>query len=298
MKRVLVIGATGYLGKHLVKELKQRNHYLRVLVRNQEQAEQFKHLADDVFIGQATQKETLTGLCDSIDVVCSSLGITRQKDGLRYEDVDFQANLNVLQLAEAANVQQFLYVSVLNAHKMAKLKIIQAKERFVEALKASEVQHIIIRPSGFFSDMTEFLDMAAKGRVYIFGDGSLKVNPISGIDLAKVCADKLGAINLELNVGGPKVYTQKEIAELAFSSLAKPTRITYIPLWLAGLAKRSLSLVMPEKRYGPIEFFLTALSQPMMTDCYGKDTLELFYQERAHSYSAESSKFTQVKESP
>ena len=48
-----------------------------------------------------------------------------------------------------------------------------------------------MRPNGFFSDMKDFLEMAKKGRVYLFGDGQFKLNPIDGKDLAVVCVDKM-----------------------------------------------------------------------------------------------------------
>lgn len=51
---------------------------------------------DDLFVGQVTQPETLVGLCDGIDVVFSSVGLTRQKDNLTFHDVDYQGNKNIL----------------------------------------------------------------------------------------------------------------------------------------------------------------------------------------------------------
>jgi nucleoside-diphosphate-sugar epimerase len=49
--------------------------------------------------------DTLKGICDGIDVVISSIGITRQKDGLKYMDVDYQGNKNLLDLVKRNNVQ-------------------------------------------------------------------------------------------------------------------------------------------------------------------------------------------------
>ena len=65
-----------------------------------------------------------------------------------------------------------------------------------------------MRPNGFFSDMKDFLNMAKAGRVYLFGDGVLKLNPIHGKDLAKVCVDKMIAGVKEETVGGVDILTQ------------------------------------------------------------------------------------------
>jgi len=52
-------------------------------------------------------------------------------------------------------------------------------------LKTSGLDYCIIRLNGFFSDRADFLKMAKGGKVYLFGDGKLKLNPIHGQDFAK-----------------------------------------------------------------------------------------------------------------
>ena len=113
-----------------------------------------------------------------VDVVISTVGITRQKDGLTYMAVDYRANLNLLNEARKAGVKKFIYVSVLNGEHLTQLKICEAKEKFVNTLMNSGMDYCVIRPNGFFSDMGDFLDMAKQGRVYLFGDGKKKMNPI------------------------------------------------------------------------------------------------------------------------
>ena len=154
MKRVLVAGATGYLGSELVKSLHGRGVRVRALVRKEQQKAALEAWVDEFGVAQATKPETLEGIAEGVDAVFSSLGITRQKDGLSYEDVDYQANLTLLREAENSGVESFLYVSVLRGEELrGKVRLVEAKERFVDALKASPIQHCIIRPTGFFSDM-------------------------------------------------------------------------------------------------------------------------------------------------
>jgi len=281
LKKILVAGATGYLGGFVFHELKKRGYWVRILVRNEEQASKLKNTVDDVFIGEVTNPKSLEGATKGIDVVFSSIGITRQKDGLTYQDVDYQGNLNLLHDALENKVERFVYVSVLNAERMPTLKIIQAKERFVTALIDADINHCIIRPTGFFVDMAEMLDLAKKGTIYLFGDGELRGNPISGKDLAGVCCDSIDANVKELKVGGPKVYTQNEIAAIAFSALGLRRRVIYIPVWIIKIILPLLRWFTSSKFYGPIEFFATVLTLPMETDCYGEDLLEDFYQEEA-----------------
>ena len=111
---------------------------------------------------EVTQPNTLQGVCKGVHKVISSVGITRQKDGLTYEQVDFQANKNLLDEALREGVRKFIYVSVFKGEAMRHIAIGAAKERFVDTLKASGLDYCIIRPSGFYSDMAVFLKMAKK----------------------------------------------------------------------------------------------------------------------------------------
>jgi uncharacterized protein YbjT (DUF2867 family) len=212
---------------------------------------------DDLFVGQVTRPEMLAGLCDGIDVVFSSVGLTRQKDGLTFHDVDYQGNKNILDRALEASVAKFLYVSVYNAQLMEHLAIVKAHEDFVRALQASGLPRTIMRPTGYFSDIGEYFQMAKSGRAYLIGDGKKCLNPIHGADLANVCADALTGGDAEVPAGGPMVYSQNEIAELAFSVLGKPPRINHIP---ARLARAGIGAMRLFDRHAAelFDFFATA----------------------------------------
>ena len=145
-QKVLVAGATGYLGQYLVRELKRRNFWVRVLIRNEIQKEQFG-IVDDFFVGQITDPESLKGITQNIDLVFTTIGITRQKDGFSYMDVDYQGNVNLLNESLKDNVKSFQYISAINGAKLRHLKIFEAKEKFVDELKASKIDYSIIKSS-------------------------------------------------------------------------------------------------------------------------------------------------------
>jgi uncharacterized protein YbjT (DUF2867 family) len=281
MKKVLAAGATGYLGGYVIKELKKQGYWVRALTRNPEKLENLKGSIDEVFIGEVTMPETLDKICKDIDIVFSSIGITRQKDNLTYMDVDYQGNKNLLNLAKKNNVSKFIYVSVINAHLMTDLKMIRAKERFVEKLKESGLNYAVIRPTGFFSDMLEFFKMAQNGRVSLFGNGEHKINPIHGADLAEVCVASLNRPGKEINVGGPETLTFKEIAELAFKVLNKKAKISTLPRWMIKVILPVLRTFTSSKTYGPVEFMMSVMTMDVVGKHYGKERLKDFYEKNA-----------------
>lgn len=271
-QRVLVAGATGYLGRHLVRALIDAGCTVRVLVRRPEQADAFP---DDVevFVGQVTDPSTLTGVTDGVDTVFSALGVTRQR-GASYLDVDYRGNLALLRQAEQTGVTRFVYVSVLHGPELrATVRLAEAKERFVDELVASPVPSVVVRPTGYFSDMGEFLAMAGKGTVTLMGDGTSTINPISGRDVAVACIEAAGSSATDVPVGGPDTLSYEEIAGMAFAAHGTEPRIRHLPRGLMTAAVRVLSRCTPEHIHGPLQFLLAVLSHDMTAPEVGADHL-------------------------
>jgi len=130
--------------------------------------------------------------------------------------------------------------------------------------------------------MSEFLKMAKKGKVNLFGDGSFKMNPIHGKDLAEVCVGAIDSKENIIEVGGPEVYTHKEIAELAFSTVNMKIKISYMPEWVRKMTLWSVRTFTSSKTYGPMEFFFTVLAMDMVAPEYGTHTLGTYFEEISH----------------
>lgn len=276
MKRVLIAGATGYLGRYLCAEYQRRGWHVTALVRQKSSAADLA--ADTICVAEVTWPETLDGVMENIDLVVSTLGITRQADGVGYWDVDYQANVNLLEEALRSDVPRFVYVHVLNADRMKDVPLVAAKSAFVRKLQQSPIQVTIIAPTGYFSDLADFLSMAKAGRVWLFGQGHQRINPIHGADLAAATFDAADRHADWVDVGGPDTFTLTEIARLCFAVLDRHERITYLPDVLRRLILRVLPRIAPRKIAGPAQFFLTASSINMTAAPYGHHRLVEHFQ--------------------
>jgi len=280
MQRVLVAGATGYLGRFVCRELRARGYFVRALVRSPKRLERLWNVTDEIVHGEVTKPETLAGCCDDMDVVFSSVGVTRQKDGLSFRDVDYQGNVNLLREAQRAGVGRFVYVSACNGPRLRHLDIIDAHEAFVDELKRSGIDHAVLRPTGYFSDMGEILEMARKGRVWLIGDGRRRVNPIHGADLAVACADAVEGGAAAIDVGGPEVMSWNEAAELAFAELGRPVRISHVPERLMWTVVRIVRLI--NRHQGELlAFFTTMATSDVVAPAMGSHTLADFFAAQA-----------------
>lgn len=250
MKRVLVAGASGYIGRYAARAFKQRGWFVRALVRDPEKlkrpdsfgAPALDSVVDEIVTSDATKPDTLHGIADHIDTVFSSMGLRSSKPGLSYHGVDYLGNINILQEALHYDVRKFIYVSIFKADEMIEMQIIKAHEDFVRALKNSGIDYSILRPNAYFSDMTQFQKMAASGVIIWPGDGNVRINPIHGKDMGEICVDAAASGHQEIDIGGPDILTYKELFTFAFTTINKEPRIIFIPLWIV---KALHSLIKP-----------------------------------------------------
>ena len=135
-QNVLLAGATGYLGQFITQELINRGYETKIIVRDTNKAV-LNAPNLEIITAQVTNPDSLKDICKNVDIVISTVGITRQKDGLTYMDVDYQANANLIDEAKRSGVKKFIYISVLNGEKLRSLKICEAKEKLVDYLKLS-----------------------------------------------------------------------------------------------------------------------------------------------------------------
>ena len=296
-KRVFVAGATGYLGRHLVSALKEAGHEVVALARDRERlrgsggglssgrAPDVYDLCDSIVEAQATRPETLKGICDGCDVWISALGKRDMGRRPTVFEVDQEANLNLLEEALRAEVPHLMFVSALKGDvlRSAGVELAMAREAVVDAIKASGRSWTIFRPTGFFNDMEEFFRMCQKGTGWSLGDGSLCFNPIHGADLARVIAQSVGdpaQAGRDLSVGGPDVFTYRQILELAFETLGTPPRIRSVPFWLLRVAAAATRPFSPMAG-GLMHTFWVMREHDMVAESVGERHLRDLFEELA-----------------
>ena len=273
------------MGRYVVQELKQQGYWVRALARSTKRLDQkgkfgepaIIDLADEIFIGEITKPETLKGMLDGIDLVYSSIGITRQKDGLSFWEVDYQGNKNLLDIVVQHPIEKFVFVSLFRGAELAeKINVAKAREALVNDLVNSGVNYSIIRPSGYYSDMSEFITMASQGWVFVVGDGSGIINPIHGADLATLCVKAFQDEAKEVPCGGQEVFSYQRIGEMAFDVLGKKSKFMKIPVWMA---KVLVVLIKPfnKQQADLFSFFILAARNTNLAPKHGSHKLKNYF---------------------
>ena len=282
--RVLVMGATGYLGSHIVTQLRQAGYPVRALVRDPRRLAKEGERGVELFTGQVTRPETLAGLCDGVSVVVSTLGVRSLARKPTPWEVDYQGNLNVLALARQAGVRHFIFIAVLHGEEVrTRVPILEPRERFIDALRDSGIEWSIIRPTGVFNDMKAIFQQARRGRAWLLGAGSARINPIHPADLAVEvarCIEDASARNATYGIGGPDTFSYNEIARLAFDALGMKPHVSHLPPWIIGAASRALGPFNPTGA-GFLRFFGWVMTNDMVGAPVGQVHLSDFFAQLA-----------------
>lgn len=281
MARILVAGATGHLGRHIVAELKSRGHWVRVLTRNPMRP---YPAADEVVGGDLNLIHSLHAACGSVDAIISAAGSSLQpafiKKEADYRSVDYEGHRNLLRVAGTSGIRRFAYVSVYSTQEMSKLAYVRAHTQFAEKLKSSGLSYAIINPTGFFSAFDTMFELAQAGIAPLIGDGKALTNPIHEQDLAKVCVTALEGSDCEIPVGGPDILSRRQIFELAFQAIGKKPRFVRIPNMMVSAQTKVISVF--DTRVAQLTAFLKQVSQTdVVAPTYGTHRLASYFEEKA-----------------
>lgn len=282
MKKILVTGASGHAGRHLVRALKDGGYTVRTLSRRERPAGG----ADEHVQADLTKPATLGEVCEGVDAVVSCAGAPLSlgmADRASFMKVDFEGNRNLLDEAQLVGVKRFVYVSVYGGPKLMHTEYAKAHEYFVLALENSGLSHTVVRPTGYFYFFLELLKMARQGRGVVIGNGKARTNPIHEADVARLCVEALQSGASEILAGGPDTFTRQELVELAFEVAGKEPKITHLPLHLFTGAARVLR-PLNARVAGLLDFGAAVSTTDAVAPARGMNTLRAYFE--AHAAAA------------
>jgi len=244
---VLVLGATGTIGRATVRALLRRGHEVVCFVRpragvggamGRDDTAQLLAGATvrwgDVCDPASLARDAICGESFDALVSCLASRTGAPKDAWA---IDHQAHLHALAAAQSAGVSQVVLLSAICVQKPL-LAFQQAKLAFEKQLVESGLTYSIVRPTAFFKSLSGQVDRVKRGKPFlVFGDGTLTAcKPISDDDLGDYlagCLDDSSRHNRVLPIGGPgEAITPRQQGERLFELLGRPPRFKQVPVGL------------------------------------------------------------------
>lgn len=270
--KVALFGAFGNLGAEILKKLVAEGHEVVAADLKEANIEgcegKYTFKAID-----ATNPETLVGICDGADAVVTTVGLTGASTKVTSYDIDLKGNLNILEEAKKSKVKNFVYISVISCDEKGadKVPMLHAKYLFEEELKKSGLTYVIHRPTGYFYDIAKvFKPYVDGGEMQLLkGYGGVRANVVDCPDFAAFIVEHLIDENVIYNVGGKETYTYEEMAAMCFEAAGKPLKIKWAPIWLFGVLA-NLPKIKKAGKHDIILFSKWTLSHDLVGDtCTG-----------------------------
>lgn len=260
----LVTGATGSLGRRIIRQLREDEQPVRAFVRLSSKFGELEDRGAEIFIGDLKQERDIVKACHGIKYIISSHG------GNDAQALDYRANIDLIDQAIANNAEHFVFISVLGADRgYDDSATFKAKRQVEKYLINSGLNYTILRPSGFANNIIPLAERFRDTGIYFsIGDQQNRSSIVSTDDLAKIaiaCTSTEAAINQIFAVGGPDILKREDIPRI-FARLFNQEPITINPpLQLFDGLRMGIGLLNPQlnKSLGTLrtllahEFFCT-----------------------------------------
>jgi NADH dehydrogenase len=244
--RVLVTGASGFVGNEVVKELLARGHEVHALVRQGSEKKVKERERVGIFPGDCLHPEALAPAAAGCDAVVHLVGIIREFPGrgITFEGVHVQATQNVVDATKAAGVRRYLHMSALGARPEPAVPYQITNYRADEYVMNSKLTYTIFRPSIIYGPEDQSINLFARHirRLAFFpiiGNGMYQLQPVPVWTVARAFALALELPQTEkkiYDVGGPEPQTFNEIIDTIARVLGRKVKKIHQPVWCMEFA--------------------------------------------------------------
>lgn len=243
---ILITGATGGIGRRVVRLLRQQEKPVRTFVRLTSGYSELEHRGAEIFIGDLRREKDIQQACRGVKYIISAHG--SDGDAL---SLDYRANIELIDRAKANGVQHFVLISVLGADRgYEDAPVFKAKRAVEKYLEASGVNYTILRPAGLASNLLTLAERFRETGLYLLiGDPKNRTSIVSTDDLAKIVVDSLtveGARNQTLAVGGPEILQRRDIPQIFGRIFNKEPIVINPPLFAIDGLRGALGLFNPQ----------------------------------------------------
>lgn len=245
--KVYLTGATGFVGRYVLRALRTAGHQVRCLVRQPDRPLPIEDEGVEKVAGDLLRPETFAGTLEGCEAVVHLVGIIAEKrrQGITFDAVHRRGTLHIVEAAQQAGITRFIHMSA-NGARPDGITAYQTSKWEAEAIvrRAGFAHWTIFRPSVIFGDPQgapmEFVTQLARRLVRpfpvlpVFGDGRYQLQPVAVEVVASAFAQALTretARGQTYCVAGPAPLSYDEILDVIAQALrGKPRPKLHVPL--------------------------------------------------------------------
>lgn len=230
---ILIVGATGTLGRQVVRRALDEGYRVRCLVRNPRKASFLREWGAELVPGNLCQPQSLPAALEGVSAIIDA-ATARATDNLSVKQVDWEGKVALIQAAKAAGVERYIFFSILDAEKYPNVPLMEIKRCTELFLSEAGMNYTILRPCGFMQGLIgqyaiPILDGQA---VWVTGESSA-IAYMDTQDIAKFAVRALSVPAVEKQtypIVGPRAWSAEEIVSLCERLSGKQGKVSRLPL--------------------------------------------------------------------
>jgi len=230
---VLVLGATGTLGRQVVRQLLNAGYSVRCMVRNRADRP-FSFLIDwgaQVIEGNLVRKETLPSSLIGVHTVIDCATANPEENTY---NVDWEGKKTFIQCCEKMEVQRYIFMSIKDCEKFPNVPLMQIKNLTEKFLAKSSLRYTVIRATGFMQPLISQYAVSILDDQKVYGDDGTSpgIAYMDSQDCARfiaAAATKERTVGQTITVGGPKVWATSEVIDLCEKLSGRKADVSTVP---------------------------------------------------------------------
>jgi len=254
---IIVTGASGYVGSNITRKLVEQGKSVRAVIHNRERVDQegrLKGLKIEFTEADVTRPDTLSQAFAGGTAVIHTVAIAIEKGGRKYETINYQGTVNVVEAARAAGIQRLINMAQLGADSRLPYRFLASKGKAQEYVAASGLEWTAFRPSVIWGPEDEFANTFARlvpitPIIFpIVGDQQAKFQPVWVEDVATCVSKALDdpqTIGHEYELGGPEILTLEEIERRTLKAVGAKRIMVHFPMPLLRLVVGFMESLLP-----------------------------------------------------
>jgi uncharacterized protein YbjT (DUF2867 family) len=235
---LLIIGGTGTLGRQIVLQALTKGYQVRCLVRNFRKANFLKEWGVELVYGDLAKPETIPPCLKGISaIIDASTSRPTELDSLK--NVDWEGKIYLIEAAEAANIQRFIFFSAQNVEQFKNIPLMKLKYGIECKLKNSTIPYTIFRLPGFYQGLIEQYAIPILENLPIWvTTENIYVSYMDTQDIAKFCLRSLQlpkTINETFFLSGLKGWVSTEIINLCEQLAGQSAKVQKVSSFILKL---------------------------------------------------------------
>lgn len=230
---LLVVGATGTLGRQIARRALDEGHQVRCLVRSPKRAAFLKEWGCELVRGDICKPETLPPALEGITAIIDA-ATARATDSLSIKEVDWDGKVALIQAAKAAGVERYVFFSILDAEKYPHVPLMEIKRCTEQYLQDAGMNYTILRTCGFMQGLIGqyAIPILENQVVWVTGE-TAPLAYMDTLDVAKFAVRALSVPETEKKtfpVVGTRAWDGDEIIRICERLSGQQAKVTRMPL--------------------------------------------------------------------